>query len=204
MRLRAGMVVMLLVVAAICLVVVVRRLTTDYGSLTLPSPLPSAAPSGSEVLLAVGDVASCYSPADDAVADLASRLPGTIALLGDTAYEYGSADEFQNCFDPSWGPMKSRIRPTTGGHEYQTHGASGYFDYFGAVAGRSGPGLVFLRPGRVAHRGAELELPAGELQRRMETRSPGWRRTWPRIPPTACSAIGITRAGAPAATDRRT
>jgi hypothetical protein len=135
MRLRAGMVGLLLVVVAICLVVVVRRMTTDYGSLTLPSPLPSAAPSGSEVLLAVGDVASCYSPADDAVADLASRLPGTIALLGDTAYESGTTHEYLDCFDPAWGPVKSRIRPATGNHEYQTKGASGYFDYFGAVAG---------------------------------------------------------------------
>ena len=82
MRLRTFMVGLLLVVAAICLVVVVRRLTTDYGSLTLPSPLPSAAPSGSEVLLAVGDVASCYSPADDAVADLAVPSAGNDRVAG--------------------------------------------------------------------------------------------------------------------------
>ena len=45
-------------------------------------------------MLAVGDVATCESEADDAVAALAARLPGTIAMLGDTVYEDGSTPEY--------------------------------------------------------------------------------------------------------------
>jgi hypothetical protein len=135
MRARPWLIGLLVVVVVIAVVLFARRATTDYGSLTQPTTLPTAHESGSQVLLAVGDVGFCYGPADDAVAALAARLPGTIALLGDTVYESGTAEEYANCFDPAWGPMKSRIRPATGNHEYQTDGASGYFDYFGAVAG---------------------------------------------------------------------
>ena len=184
-------------------------MTTDFGSLTCRRRCRDAARARRlwfarpEVLLAVGDVASCYSPADEAVADLASRLPGTIALLGDTAYESGTTEEYANCFDPAWGPMKSRIRPATGNHEYQTKDAKGYFDYFGTAAGPRDEGwysydlgawhIVVLN----SNCGARAAAP-------MDRRSRGWRATWPRIRATACLATGTTRAGAPAATVRRT
>ncbi|HEX6473808.1 MAG TPA: alkaline phosphatase, partial [Candidatus Limnocylindria bacterium] len=111
----------------------------DEGSLAIPSVLPNAS-AGPATLLAVGDVASCDTGADEAVADLASRLRGTIALLGDTVYDEGTAAEYRNCFDPAWGPMRPRIRPAVGNHEYETDGASGYFDYFGAAAGERSEG----------------------------------------------------------------
>ncbi|HKO32769.1 MAG TPA: metallophosphoesterase [Candidatus Limnocylindria bacterium] len=127
-----------------------RMAVSGGGSLTMPSSLPTlpvatAGPSGSappepQVLLAVGDVATCESGADDAVAALASRLPGTIALLGDTVYDDGSTPEFRECFDPSWGQMRSRIRPAVGNHEYHTDAASGFFTYFGDAAGEAGKG----------------------------------------------------------------
>lgn len=102
-------------------------------------PLPSVAP-GAVTLLAVGDVASCDGPHDELVADLARRLPGTIALLGDIAYPDGSAADFADCFDPAWGEMLGRIRPAPGNHEYQTPDAAGYFSHFGAAAGTPGEG----------------------------------------------------------------
>ena len=79
-------------------------------------------------LVAAGDVGSCGSTGDEATARLLDRLPGTIALLGDSVYERGSADEFRRCF--SWARHKPRIRPAVGNHEYLTPGARGYFDYF--------------------------------------------------------------------------
>ena len=51
--------------------------------------------------IAVGDIASCASDGDEQTAALVSRLPGPIAVLGDIAYENGSAGDFANCFDPS-------------------------------------------------------------------------------------------------------
>jgi hypothetical protein len=117
---------------------------------TLPLPLPSATPAGSvepggsqganATLLAVGDIASCGVNADELVGELAARLDGTIALLGDIAYDRGSSDDFASCFDPTWGHLRSRLRPAPGNHEYGTKGAAGYFTYFGAVAGTPGEG----------------------------------------------------------------
>ena len=102
-------------------------------------PLPSVEP-GAVVLLAVGDIGSCDGTDDEAVADLAARLPGTIALLGDIVYPDGSPTDFADCFDPAWGSLRARIRPAPGNHEYQTTDASGYFSYFGAAAGTPGEG----------------------------------------------------------------
>jgi len=104
-----------------------------------PIPLPSVEPAAT-ILLAVGDIGSCDGVHDEAVADLAAHLPGTIALLGDIAYPDGSAADFANCFDPAWGPLRDRVRPAPGNHEYQTTDASGYFSYFAAVAGTPGEG----------------------------------------------------------------
>ena len=104
-----------------------------------PGPLPTFAP-GAAVLLAVGDIGSCKGDADEAVAALAARLPGTIALLGDIVYENGSSSDYATCFDPAWRALRSRIRPAPGNHEYQTTDASAYFSYFGAEAGTPGQG----------------------------------------------------------------
>jgi hypothetical protein len=95
---------------------------------------------GAVVLLAVGDIGSCDGTDDEAVADLAARLPGKIALLGDIVYPDGSPADFADCFDPAWGSLRARIRPAPGNHDYQTTDASGYFSYFGAAAGTPGEG----------------------------------------------------------------
>ena len=87
------------------------------------------------VLLAAGDIASCTSSGDEATASLLDVQTGEIAALGDNAYPNGSATDFANCYEPSWGQHKARTHPATGNHEYQTSGASGYFGYFGAAAG---------------------------------------------------------------------
>ncbi|MEA2397279.1 MAG: hypothetical protein QOK25_835 [Thermoleophilaceae bacterium] len=86
-------------------------------------------------LLAAGDIAACGSTGDDATAALLGLRSGTIAALGDNAYQSGTATEFQDCYDPSWGPFKPRTLPTPGNHEYLTAGAAGYFGYYGAAAG---------------------------------------------------------------------
>ena len=102
----------------------------DY-SVTTPTPPPT----GSVTVLAAGDVAGCTSSGDEATAALLGTNAGTILIPGDIAYENGSTADFTNCFDPSWGAYKSRMKPVPGNHEYQTAGAAGYFGYFGALAG---------------------------------------------------------------------
>jgi hypothetical protein len=71
-------------------------------------------------LIAVGDIASCSSRGDEQTAALASKLRGPIAVLGDIAYENGTADDFANCFIPSWGRLVPRIRAALGNHEYNS------------------------------------------------------------------------------------
>jgi acid phosphatase type 7 len=95
----------------------------------------NATPQSDPVLVGAGDIARCTSSGDEATANLLDSIPGTVYTLGDNAYESGTATEFANCYDPSWGRHKGRTRPSPGNHEYRTSGASGYFGYFGSAAG---------------------------------------------------------------------
>jgi hypothetical protein len=93
------------------------------------------AATGEEVLLAAGDIAECDEQGDEATAAILAQQTGTIAMLGDGAYPDGTAQEYAQCYDPTWGRHKGRTRPVTGNHDYVEKGAPGYFGYFGARAG---------------------------------------------------------------------
>jgi len=94
----------------------------------------------SETLIAAGDIGDCSSPWDEATAALVGDPQATVAALGDLAYEDGTLAEFNSCYQPSWGAFKARTRPAPGNHEYGTGNASGYFSYWGAVAGNPAQG----------------------------------------------------------------
>ncbi|HEV2672606.1 MAG TPA: PKD domain-containing protein [Gemmatimonadales bacterium] len=94
-----------------------------------------AAPTGQVVLVGAGDIADAATPGDSLTANLLDGIAGTVFTLGDNAYDMGSASDFANNYNPTWGRHKSRTKPTPGNHEYSTPGASGYFGYFGAAAG---------------------------------------------------------------------
>ena len=87
------------------------------------------------VLIGAGDIASCGNNNDEATARLLDQTSGTVFTAGDNAYEDGTAKEYRDCYDPTWGRHKARTRPSPGNHEYHTSNASGYFGYFRAVAG---------------------------------------------------------------------
>lgn len=95
---------------------------------------------GGAVLLAAGDIARCDDMGDEATAALLDQDPGTVAMLGDGAYPDGAAEEYAQCYQPSWGRHRDRTRPVPGNHDYVTSGAPGYFGYFGAAAGEPGKG----------------------------------------------------------------
>jgi len=89
---------------------------------------------------AAGDIADCGS--DGTMLLNAARtarliLPTDVAVLtlGDHAYPVGAPGEFENCFQPTWGQVRERLRPSPGNHDYLTTDAAGYFGYFGAAAG---------------------------------------------------------------------
>jgi calcineurin-like phosphoesterase family protein/fibronectin type III domain protein len=60
--------------------------------------------------------------------------------IGDLQYNSGSLSDFQKVYDPTWGRVKSISHPAVGNHEYGQSGASGYFSYFGSLAGPVGKG----------------------------------------------------------------
>jgi hypothetical protein len=108
---------------------------TWFGWVAVPPAEAAAA-----VLVGAGDIAACGASGDSATARLVRSIGGTVFTLGDNAYQDGTWKQFQACYDPTWGRFKSRTRPAIGNHEYQSAGAKGYWDYFGAKAGPRGKG----------------------------------------------------------------
>jgi hypothetical protein len=51
-----------------------------------------------------GDLAWCFNNGDEATAELLDTLPGTVFTAGDNVYREGTASQFANCYDPTWGP----------------------------------------------------------------------------------------------------
>jgi hypothetical protein len=101
----------------------------------VPSP---GRPAGDPVLVGAGDIGDCGSPGDEATADLLDTVTGTVFTTGDNAYESGTLEQFQACYDPSWGRHRDRTRPVPGNHDWETDALAGYFGYFGELA--QGPG----------------------------------------------------------------
>jgi hypothetical protein len=114
--------------------------TATPTSLTPPATTDTPSPSGDPILVGAGDIAGCESEGDELTASLLDNIPGTVFTTGDNAYVNGTASEFMECYDPSWGRHKARTYPSAGNHDYNTEGAAGYFGYFGPVAGEPGKG----------------------------------------------------------------
>jgi hypothetical protein len=93
------------------------------------------------VLVGAGDIAGCEDLSGaKATAELIAKIPGTVFAAGDLAYEDGSAANFKDCYNTTWGAFKDRTKPALGNHEYHEPTASAYFQYWGAAAGPAGKG----------------------------------------------------------------
>ena len=120
--------------------------TTTYNAAVVESKTLSASAGGiglsqtpgiavMPALVGAGDIADCNSTKDDATANQLDNIPGTVFADGDNAYPNGTATNFTNCYDPTWGRHKGRTRPVVGNHEYDSSGtAAPYFAYFGAAS----------------------------------------------------------------------
>jgi calcineurin-like phosphoesterase family protein len=150
------------IVAVHAVAVVLSFLTTDCGrrgeTLKGPTDLPSFAslaplitdsdaelpagpPAPPEIFVGAGDIALCTRDGNhEATAQLLDAIGGTVFALGDNAYYSGTAEEYRECYDRTWGRHKHRTRPVPGNHEYESPQASPYFDYFGINAGPHGLG----------------------------------------------------------------
>jgi hypothetical protein len=93
----------------------------------------SGAPSD-PVLVGAGDIGDCASSGDEETAKLIEGIAGTVFTAGDNAYPGGTAEQFSQCYNPSWGQFRTRTRPAAGNHDWVTKEASGYLGYFGPAA----------------------------------------------------------------------
>jgi hypothetical protein len=108
--------------------------------------------SGSTILIGAGDIAQCgTAPVGESrawqTAALIESNGGTVFAAGDLAYTRGTAEEFANCYQPTWGRFKARTLPAPGNHEYLTPAAQPYYDYWGARAGAPGKGYYATQVG---------------------------------------------------------
>jgi hypothetical protein len=116
----------------------IHRITasvTDSGGNAVTAETTLLVTEGSARIIAAGDIAACGYTRDSATAALLDGLDGVVLTLGDNVYQNGTAQEFADCYDPTWGRHKDRTRPSAGNHDFNTPGAAGYFGYFGAAAG---------------------------------------------------------------------
>jgi hypothetical protein len=124
-----------------------------------PSPTPTNTPtasatpsrtntpsSGSVVFVGAGDIADCGGN-DEATARLLDNIPGTVYTVGDNAYPNGTVAQFNDCYDPTWGRHKARTHPAVGDNDYNTSGATPYYNYFGAAAGNPNAGYYSFNLG---------------------------------------------------------
>ena len=97
------------------------------------------------IVAGAGDICSgsdCRKTADL----IRSINPVAVFTAGDNAYSNGTLAEYNGNYNTYWGPFKNYTHPTPGNHEYNTSGASGYFDYFNGsgissgIAGERGKG----------------------------------------------------------------
>jgi acid phosphatase type 7 len=96
---------------------------------------PMAETQSAAILVGAGDIADCKDLSGaEATAKLLEAIPGTVMAVGDLAYPDGTKENF-DCYDRTWGRVKSRTRPSPGNHEFHTQGATYYFSYFGEAAG---------------------------------------------------------------------
>ena len=82
---------------------------------TVPPVIPAPG-SSSTFVNVLGDTGWCGSPALGPLSRLFDRFDGDILLAGDLAYPSGTMEEFRNCFEPSFGKFKSRMRASPGHH----------------------------------------------------------------------------------------
>ncbi len=107
------------------------------------SPAPSPAPIDPTpaVLVGAGDIARCGDLVNAyATSRLLDSIGGTVFTTGDNTQTSGTTQEFNECYEPTWGRHKARTRPSPGNHDYETAGGAPYYQYFGDAAGPAGLG----------------------------------------------------------------
>lgn len=121
-------------------------------------PAPHGYSGAPVTVYAAGDIADCRYRLPESSgaaatawlveAGLAAHPGARVLTLGDHTYPVGTAAEFSNCYQPTWGRFRERTLPTPGNHEYYTPGAPGYYTYFGAIAAPEQGGYYSVQAGK--------------------------------------------------------
>ncbi len=114
----------------------VRPTATPIGTHTpTPAPKPSPSPTraADPVIVGAGDIAVCGQTGDEQTAKLLDNIPGQVITLGDNSNDQGSASQYANCYEPTWGRHKARTKPAVGNHDYLTDNGAPFFAYFGSA-----------------------------------------------------------------------
>jgi hypothetical protein len=144
----------------LCIVCVLALAVACSAQPTAPAPVSNK----TEVWVGAGDIGRCGSLGQEATAALLDRLPGTVFAAGDNAYPSGRYEDYVDCYHPSWGRHFSRTFPVPGNHEYETPGAAGYFQYFGARIGSDSYYAYSLGAWRVLALNSEIPVATGSAQ----------------------------------------
>jgi hypothetical protein len=88
-------------------------------------------PNDDPVVVGAGDIARCSMPQSAYTAALLGNIDGDVITFGDNTQVNGTAQEFTDCYNPTWGVYKYKTYPSPGNHDYNTTNAQPYYDYFG-------------------------------------------------------------------------
>jgi 3',5'-cyclic AMP phosphodiesterase CpdA len=113
-----------------------------------PTPTATPTPIREFVVIAGGDTQNGCNAAAKQTASLLDTFPSdTLILHSGDMTDKGTPNEFNDCYGLTWGRHKSQHRPVPGNHDYDTPGASGYWEYFGALAGTRDQGYYSFNLG---------------------------------------------------------
>jgi hypothetical protein len=120
---------------------VVTATATDSDGRSGSDSIVVAVFSTQPILIGAGDISACDEGGDEATAAILDSVPGAhVFTAGDNAYPDGTAAQFAECYEPTWGRYRVATRPSAGNHDYHTAEATDYFAYFGTNAGTPGEG----------------------------------------------------------------
>ncbi len=126
---------LLAAMAAASLALTAGRSPDRAEAITPPTTVPRSAGATTDdiVIVGAGDIGDCDTGGPAKTAALIGALPAApVFTAGDNAYPDGTAANYADCYDPSWGAFKDRTYPAVGNHDWANR-STGYFAYFGAT-----------------------------------------------------------------------
>lgn len=94
---------------------------------------------GPALMSGAGDIAYCTDLTNARkTAAMLDTIPGLVFTLGDNVYDTGTAAEWQNCYEPTWGRHKARTFPSIGNHDWYADSARSYAAYWAPRFGLPG------------------------------------------------------------------